>query len=225
MFSSCMPLEMFTRKAEEVNRYKVAAYNLAKENRLLKGEINELKYQLKSLEAEKKFIEIKLGEKMPMRRGKGKRPASVRRHYIDKSKDMVKFRTYNWPEKKLLVVGKKSFMAKDYEKAAQYFYTLFKEYPQSKMIDDNILFLSGVSAFKSKKHYKWSLEVLKELVVKYPTSKFYRGAKLWMALSHFKLGHQKQFFKIVEDFRLKYRNTKEWKILREYYEDFSEKYQ
>ena len=60
-------------------------------------------------------------------------------------------------------------------------------------------------------------------MVKYPTSSYYRSAKLWVALTHMKLGDKQKFFATVEEFRKKYRNTNEWKILSAYYEKIEEK--
>jgi outer membrane protein assembly factor BamD (BamD/ComL family) len=57
----------------------------------------------------------------------------------------------------------------------------------------------------------------------YPTSQYYRSAKLWVALTNLKLGEKKKFFATVEEFRKKYRNTNEWKILSNYYEKIEEK--
>jgi len=38
-----------------------------------------------------------------------------------------------------------------------------------------------------------------------------------------KLGEKQKFFATVEEFRKKYRNTNEWKILSTYYEKIEEK--
>jgi hypothetical protein len=38
-----------------------------------------------------------------------------------------------------------------------------------------------------------------------------------------KLGEKKKFYATVEEFRKKYRNTNEWKILSSYYENIEEK--
>ena len=59
---------------------------------------------------------------------------------------------------------------------------------------------------------------------RYPRSSYRRGAKLWLALSHFHLGDEKKFMNTVDEFRRKYRNTKEWKVLSQYYEDLNLKY-
>lgn len=64
---------------------------------------------------------------------------------------------------------------------------------------------------------------LSSLVKTYPRSQFYRGAKLWLALTQYNMGDQQKFLKTVEEFRLKYRNTDEWKILSKYYEDINYK--
>ncbi len=57
----------------------------------------------------------------------------------------------------------------------------------------------------------------------YPTSKFFRSAKLWSSLTHLKMGNKDRFMATVEEFRKKYRNSPEWKILSKYYESIEEK--
>jgi len=48
-------------------------------------------------------------------------------------------------------------------------------------------------------------------------------AKLWLALAQYNQGEHQKFLATVEEFRLKYRNTEEWKILSRYYEDINYK--
>ena len=97
-------------------------------------------------------------------------------------------------------------------------------FPTHELVDDQVLFQAGVAAYESKKHYNWALAGLQRIIVEYPSSRFYRGAKLWTSLSHLKVGNKAAFFNIVEEFRKKYRNTKEWKILRSHYEEIVKKY-
>ena len=68
------------------------------------------------------------------------------------------------------------------------------------------------------------MSILKELIDKFPTSKYFRSAKLWRGLSFHKLGKDEEFFKVVDEFRLKYRNTSEWEILRDHYDEIRRKY-
>ncbi len=81
---------------------------------------------------------------------------------------------------------------KNFEKAAQFYQTLVANYPSSSEIDERLLFQAGMSAFEAEKH-EWTMNTMQTLVKKYPNSKYYRGAKLWMALTNLKLGKKKEF--------------------------------
>ena len=90
-------------------------------------------------------------------------------------------------------------------------------------VGDRVLFGAGVAAFETGKKYDLSEKYFSKLVKDFPKSDFHRGAKLWLALSQYNQGEHQKFLKTVEEFRLKYRNTDEWKILSRYYEDINEK--
>jgi outer membrane protein assembly factor BamD (BamD/ComL family) len=91
-------------------------------------------------------------------------------------------------------------------------------------MDDSVLFQSGVASYESDKYHDWAIEHLDRLTKEYPNSNYFRGAKLWSALTKLKVGMKKDFFATVEEFRLKYRNTTEWKILSVHYEKIASKY-
>lgn len=134
------------------------------------------------------------------------------------------FRIYKWKPEQLLKLAEHEFQDGKYGKAYDYFKMLIKEYPDYGDIDDLVLFQAGVSAYKSDKSYDQSIIYLSDLIQKHPTSKFFRGAKLWMALAQHKKGNDDIFFKVVDEFRLKYRNTSEWKILSAHYDALRSKY-
>jgi outer membrane protein assembly factor BamD (BamD/ComL family) len=90
-------------------------------------------------------------------------------------------------------------------------------------LSDEFYFKAGISAFESGSHHDWTITHFDNLMSKYPTSQYFRSAKLWIALTHMKMGNKKKFFATVEEFRKKYRNTPEWKILSSYYEKIEEK--
>jgi hypothetical protein len=215
---SCNYVAEFEEKARRVNNYQKTALVLAKENRELRFKNNQLKTKIKTLEAEKNFLEIKLEKK-----GYKRTLASIKPKVKIKN-DYVKQSVYNWPPSTLLAIAEDNFKKKKYIQSAQFFYTLLVEYPKYHVIDDRVLFQAGVASYESRKYFKWSLKHLMKLTRKYPESSYYRGAKLWIALSHLKLGEQDKFYKIVEEFRLKYRNTQEWKIISSHYEEFTKKY-
>ena len=135
------------------------------------------------------------------------------------SSDLVNFELFKWSADKLLGVGKQSLHFKKYEKSAQYYNALLKHYPTNKLINDK-LFEAGVAAYESKRHYGWAIKSFDQLVKKFK-SKLYRGAKLWYALAHYHEGNKDEFMTTVDEFKKKYRNTKEWKILSKYYENLA----
>lgn len=186
---------------------------LAKENRLLQAQISDLKYQVSQLETKSKFIASHSGVQ-------GRKIASIP---STNSNDLVNYEVYHWSPDKLLAIGEKELHFKNYEKSAQFYNELIERFPKHKIVNDRVLFGAGVAAFETGKRYDWSEKHLAQLVKHHPKSEFYRGAKLWLALAQYEQGEHQKFLKTVEEFRLKYRNTDEWKILSRYYEDISYK--
>ena len=201
--------KQFVKEVKDANRYEKAALQLAKENRTLKVRVSELRYRISKLQAGKKFWELKFKEETASR--------SLLKP-VDKKNDMVRFGVYQWKDKELLKIARKELSRKNNVKSAQYFYTLIQNYPQSTLINDVVLFQSGVASFQSKIYYSWADDSFTKLINKFPRSQYYRGAKLWRALSHFEQGEKEKFYVTVEEFRLKYRNSPEWKVLGKYYE-------
>jgi len=206
------------QKAAKVNRFESASLTLAKENRLLSAEIGELKAEIETLKSRNNYLQLQLDKTKGVDRG----PASIRP--VDESNDLVNQQTYKWTPSQLVAMAQKEFDQKNYLKSAQYFQTLLTQYPEHEAVKDTVLFQAGVASYESGKYDKWVLTNLEKLVTKYPTSKHYRSAKLWIGLTHLKLGDQDSFFKTVEEFRKKYRNTSEWEILSAHYEKILQKY-
>jgi outer membrane protein assembly factor BamD (BamD/ComL family) len=142
---------------------------------------------------------------------------------VIKGKDYVQFKIYKWHAEDMQKIADKEFKEKNFEKAAQFYMGLVESYPQYKGLNDEFYFKAGVAAFESGVHHDWTIKHFENLMTKYPTSQYFRSAKLWIALTHMKLGDKKKFFATVEEFRKKYRNTSEWKILSSYYEKIEEK--
>lgn len=207
--------EELDKKAKVVHNYEYKSMILAKELRFAKQEIEMLKSKISKIGLEKEHLALKVSSK-------GLRTiASVP---LKSKNDLVNFQVFKWSAEKLLGIGEKSLHFKKYEKASQYYHTLVKNYPKHRLVNDKVLFEAGIAAFESKKHYKWAISHFDRVIKKYPKSKLRRGAKLWLALSHHHVGNNKIFLKTVEEFRLKYRNTKEWAVLSKYYEDIAYKY-
>ncbi len=204
----------FKHRAKTVHNYENRSLQLAKEVRLLKKENGSLKAEISKLTLEKEHLDMKLSNKH-------RTIASIPKKSAD---DLVNFEVFKWSAEKLLGIGEQNLHFKKYEKSAQYYNKLIQAYPKHKLINDQVLFEAGIAAYESEKHYGWAVNHFTKIVKKYPKSKLYRGAKLWLALSHYHQGDMKNFMGTVEEFRSKYRNTKEWKVLSKYYEDIAYKY-
>lgn len=194
---------------------KIAA-QLQNENQLLRAQISSLQYQVAQLGSKTQYFMAQAAGKNP---GITRAIASVP---TVKAHDLVNYDVYKWTPEKLLAIGEKELHFKNYAKSAQFYQELITRFPIHQVVTDRVLFGAGVAAFESN-HYQWSETHFNRLVKDYPKSQFFRGAKLWMALSQYHQGENQKFLKTVEEFRLKYRNTEEWKILSRYYEDISYK--
>jgi len=214
--ASCDLVDRAENKAAMINRYEKISLNLIKENRILQAEINALEFKIEKLKSENQFLSIQLNQKS------GRSVASLPPASLNN--DQVRFDIYKWSPAQLLTMAETEFEKKNYEKSAQFFKTFLIQYPTSEKIDDRFLFQAGISAFESGQHYDWALATMDRLVSDYPDSKYFRGAKLWYGLAHLRLGNHKEFFGTVEEFRKKYRNTPEWKILSFRYEEIVQKY-
>jgi tetratricopeptide (TPR) repeat protein len=200
-------------------QYEKKALALAKENRLLQVKISDLEFKINELESKNKYFASQSSAKKTA-------PAPERTiASIPKmnTNDLVNYDVYKWTPEKLLAIGEKEFHFKNYEKSAQFYNELLLRFPKHELVSDRVLFGAGVAAFETGKRYDWSEKYLARLVKDHPKSEFYRGAKLWLALAQYNQGEHQKFLKTVEEFRLKYRNTDEWKILSRYYEDISYK--
>jgi TolA-binding protein len=226
-FSSCDQWDHLEAKAERINRYEKVSLHLSRENRNLKSEISRLRADIQTLKSEKSYLKIQLDKYQDKTAAKTSGVASRRIASIapvNPKKDLVKFDVYKWTPSQVQAMAQKEFESKNFEKSAQFFMTFSTRFPGHKSIDDQFLFQAGVASFESGKHPSWTLEHLDRLVKAYPTSKYYRGAKLWMALTYLQLGDEAKFFSTVEEFRKKYRNTEEWKILSPHYEKIVQKF-
>ncbi len=213
--------ESISAKLEIQAQFEKKALVLAKKNRLLEKEISNLKYMISKLESERKYLSVQHQIKNQIKdQGPERSIASIPKI---ETNDLVNFDVYKWTPEKLLAIGEKEFHFKNYEKSAQFYHELIHRFPQHNLVSDRVLFGAGVAAFETGKRYDWSEKYLSRLVTEYPKSEFYRGAKLWLALSQYNQGDHKKFATTVEEFRVKYRNTDEWKILSRYYENITEK--
>jgi hypothetical protein len=217
--SSCDFTDYIEYKAAAINNYEKVALNLSKEKRILETKMSSLEFEIQSLKSRNQYLELKLQEKSK----KVKREIASIIPRLPKN-NFVKNDVYHWSSDQLLSTAEKEFNQKNYEKSAQFYHAVSINYQDPKILTDRYHFEAGIAAFESKHHDDWTVYHLNTLVNKYPTSKFYRGAKLWMALANLRQGDQQAFFSTVDEFRKKYKNTKEWDILKGHYETIVQKY-
>ena len=216
-------------KAILINKYENVALKLAKENRELHAEVKRLEFEIQKLKQDHAFAAAKSDEKVENAHGDAhgaaasRSIASVNPEAFEVKKDLVEYKTYKWSADDMVKIADKEFKAKNFEKAAQFYTSLLNYYPKFKHLDDEFYFKAGISAYESGEHHDWTIKHFSALMDKYPTSQYFRSAKLWVALTHMKMGQKQKFFATVEEFRKKYRNTNEWKILSSYYEKIEEK--
>jgi TolA-binding protein len=217
-------------KAALMNRYENVALKLAKENRELHAEVKRLEFNIEKLKQDKLYFESQ---------GKVTHGPSVASHGETHGdahaargiasiapvvgKDYVEFKTYKWHADDMQKIADKEFKEKHFEKAAQFYSGLVENYPHYKGLTDEYYFKAGISSFESGVHHDWTITHFETLMTKFPASQYFRSAKLWIALTNMKMGNKKKFFATVEEFRKKYRNTPEWKILSSHYEKIEEK--
>jgi TolA-binding protein len=200
--------------------YEKKSLALAKENRLLQAKLSDLQYQISELESKNKFLSAQV-ENKAAGQVQSRSIASIPK---SSTEDLVNYEVYKWTPDKLLAIGEKELHFKNYEKSAQFYNELIDRFPKHALISDRVLFGAGVAAFETGKRYDWSARHFQNVVKNHPKSEFYRGAKLWLALSQYHQGEHQKFLTTAEEFRLKYRNTDEWKILSRYYEDITYKF-
>lgn len=218
---SCDYLAQMEQKAEKINSVEVASLHLSKENRALQSQIADLNYQMNKIKVENDYLKLKVTK---LENPNSKRARSIASVAPVSSNDLVKFSVYKWKPEQLQSMAQKEFKSKNYEKSAQFYSTLIGHYGKNKNINDELLFKAAVASYESKKHNDWSEIYFSKIMKKYPHSKYYRGAKMWHALTKLRMGDTAYFFQTVEEFRKKYRNTPEWKLMSVHYEKFVQKY-
>ena len=243
LIASCsLDMKKIEEKAAMMNRYEQISTKLAKENRELHAEVKRLEFELEKQKQENNFhiaksptgnsenAEVAVHEATDLHDHhnnelSGRSIASIApsSEVSGAKKDYVEFKTYKWHADDLMKIADKEFKDKNYEKAAQFYTSLINNYSTNKNINDELYFKAGIATYESGDHHDWTISHFEALMAKYPTSQYFRSAKLWIALTQLKLGDKKKFYSTVEEFRKKYRNTNEWKILSSYYEKIEEK--
>lgn len=232
LLCSCDYLAQVESKAKNINNYETVALHLTKENKQLEVEISKLRFELENMKTENSYMKTQMEKAQAQASGKtivgrgiaSVAPAPVHSHLSKPKTDMVEFGVYKWGASQLLSMAQTEFKAKNFEKAAQFYMAFSNHYVGHALYNDDFLFQAGIAAYETGNYNDWAKKYFSELVERYPTSPHYRGAKLWEALTHLREGETKKFFGTVEEFRLKYRNTPEWKTLSAKYEEIVRRY-
>lgn len=222
--SACGLGEYLNEKARVINNSERTALVLAKENRELKAELSRLQFQLQEVKAEKIYLTAKVKrEQTPSahKRGLASVSSSIPAPPAGNS---VNYDVYRWSPEQLFQRGQLHFRDKKFKEATEFFQTLLFHHPNHSLINDAFHYQAGVAAYESGLYFELAEYHMQQLMEKYPTSTFFRGAKLWQALLNLEVGKTSEFFATVEEFRKKYRNTPEWRILSAHYENIREKY-
>ncbi len=219
LLTSCGFTEHVEKRARVLNSLEDKVLVLSREKKALKAQIVKLKYEVKSLESKNFYLETQLQSK---KEKNAREIASIKRNDPN---DLVKFDVYKWKPEEMVKIAEKEFDSKNYDKSAQFFNSYINNFPQSKSLDDKFLFQAGVAAFEAGKYYDWSEKYFSMIIANHPTSEFYLGSKLWLAMTYLKQNKEEKFFAVAEEFRKKYRNTTEWNdILSKHYEKIVQKY-
>ncbi len=206
-----------TQKIDTQYEWEKKFYQSEADKNKLTSKVAQLEFEVSQLKSHNKILTAKSGTKTD------KQSRSIASIPQVTTEDLVQYDIYQWSPEKLLAIGEKELYFKNYKKSAQFYNEFLERFPRHELVNDKVLFGAGVAAFETKDYYPWAEKHLSSLVNNYPKSHFYRGAKLWLALTQYNMGEEKKFLKTVEEFRLKYRNTDEWKILSKYYEDINYK--
>lgn len=185
----------------------------------IKNENIKLKLQLQKAE----FTLARLQESDTLKKEMNRAVASSDKKFeilpeSKKIQDFVKQEVYHWSPVKLLALAEKEYKLKNHIAAAQFGMTLLNEDLSNSHVDENFYYRLGVSCVESKHYLSEGITVLGELIKKYPDSTLVVQAKLWRGLAYHRLNNKTEFLAMMEEFKVKYRNTKEWTVLKNIYE-------
>jgi tetratricopeptide (TPR) repeat protein len=208
---------------KEIRQSDVKNYHLEQKLVQMKIENNSLKAEIDKLKAKNQYLKLNHSPKTSqVTKNNFRSIASVSMN--SGQEDFVQYDVYQWKPEKLLAIAEKELFFKNFEKAAQFYNTFLQKFPHHEMINDEVLFKAGYASYETKHYYQQSIQHFNHLIKSHPRSKLYRSAKLWLGLSYLNSGNESKFIATVEEFKNKYRNTSEWKILSQHYEEIAYKY-
>ena len=201
-------------RLKEQKNYKNTALTLARENRNLRIRNNKMLFEINQLKGELALLKnpSQSGKKWSDLMKKNQKIASIN---AIRSPAMKK---QNWKAEQAFFLAEKEFKKRNYTKAFEHFQSFAQNFPQHKRINDRFLFRTGLAGFETQLYHQaaWYFEQLVEI---HPNSKLYRSSKLWAGLCHLKMGNKDKFIQTAQEFKNKYQNTPEWKVLKVHYEN------
>lgn len=186
---------------------------LEKENAKLIAELNNLRFTLDRAQEQGLIKDERYTLSRTM--ASGQKQFEILNDHV---KDYVQQDIYQWSEIKLHSLFQREYTLKNFMAASQYGLTFLNNHLNSNLVNDYFLFLVGISCVQSGYYLHQSVQVFAILLEKFPNSAYIVKTKLWRGLAYYQLKDQRSFNDMIEEFKEKYRNTKEWDILKNIYE-------
>jgi TolA-binding protein len=196
------------RRLKKISHLEKKSLNLARENRFLKIRLNNLKNEVHRLQFKNRYLarkRLQLRDIASSLQGQ---------KWIEDIK--------GWTPQELLFVAEIEYEREDYKKSSQFFHALITNYSDDPEIRDEHIFKAGYAFYKSGENFDLSHRYFELLVKRFPTSAYLLKAKLWNALSLYKMGKREAFKKRLKEFKELYKNAPEWKILSKHYENINQ---
>lgn len=202
-------MEQFNNKLQRIQKYQDQALLLIKENRNLAIKMSNLEYDIQKLKSQNYFQEMQITKYKDI----------LKKQLPGHSEDNDNLDIYNWRPEQLVAMAETHFNKGQYADAAKFLNYFISKYKNHPLINDELIFMAGISCYKSETCLNSALNYFHIIIQKSAHSPYFRGAKLWSGIIYHKQGKKDLFLKVIEEFRKKYKNTSEWKILSAYYEN------
>lgn len=178
-----------------------AALGLVRENRRIATEAGRLRLELESL------------------KGRARRRAPAGAGAPVAADAPIRIGAHSWTPEQMAAVAERAAREGDHGKAARFFGRLVEERPSHGLIDDLLLYQAGAALLEAGRR-RGAVRLFDRLLRERPESEFALSAKIWRGLAHLEGGDRARFAGVVEEFRRKYRNTREWGVLKPHQDRF-----
>lgn len=217
VFGKQLPMKLGFPSVQDVaSQYEFR--KVKEENIQLKVKLKKMEFTLARYEEEKSTIGKDDSENSIHRAVASEKEQFIILPQGAKIKDFVQQDIYHWSHGKLFSLSEKEFQLNNHIASAQYGLTLLNESETFELLDEHFYFRLGVSCIDSGVYVQDGVVVLNTLLKKFPESPLIVKAKLWRGLAFHKLNNKEEFLAMMEEFKTKYRNTKEWVVLKSIYE-------